>query len=141
MARTHEDIEHYVMASNIPNEQVAAGTWLLRDPDWGGAQIIVHHTDPLLIYRVKLFDVPASLTVDQQAKLYRHLLELNATEMLQGAYAIEGDSVVAVEVMQVENLDQNEFMAAVDSLTLAIIEHRRELTELIGGQPDSAAAA
>lgn len=141
MARTHEDIEHFVLASHIPSEQIAAGTWLLRDPDWGGAQIIVHHTDPLLIYRVKLFDLPAAMSTDQRTALFHRLLELNGTEMLQGAYAIEGESVVAVEVMQVENLDQNEFLAALDSLTMAIIEHRVELTKLIGGRPDSAAAA
>lgn len=124
MARTHEDIERYIINSHIPYEQVGAGTWVLRDPDWGGAQIVVQHTEPLVVFRVKLFDLPTSVTTEQELGLLRHLLGLNATEMLQGAYALEDHAVVAVEVMQVENMDENEFVAAVDTLTMAIVEHR-----------------
>lgn len=138
MARTHEDIERYVLASHIPSEQVGGGTWVLRDPSWNGAQIVVHHAEPLLIYRVKICEVPAELGIEGQAQLFRRLLELNATDMLQGAFALEGDSVVAVEVMQVENLDQNEFHAAVDSLTQAIVDHREELVGLLGSQQAAA---
>lgn len=131
MARSHEDIERYIIASNFSAEQPLPGTWVLRDPQWGGAQIVVHHASPLVIYRVKLFDIPAALPADRRAKLLGRLLELNATEMLQGAYALEGNAVVAVEVMQAENLDQNEFDAALDSLTLAIVEHRDEFLAMI----------
>lgn len=140
MARTHEDIERYVLASHIPSEQIASGTWVLRDPSWEGAQIVVHHAEPLLVYRVKVCEVPSSLPIERKARLYHRLLELNATEMLQGAYALEGESVVAVEVMQVENLDQNEFNAAVDSLTLSIVDHRDELSALLGSKASAAAS-
>ncbi len=139
MARTHEDIERYVLASHIPSEQVASGTWVLRDPSWQGAQIVVHHAEPLVIYRVKCAEVPTAMSTERQARLFRHLLELNASEMLQGAYALEGDNVVAVEVMQVENLDQNEFNAAVDSLTQAILDHREELAAILGSNSPAVA--
>ncbi len=131
MARSHDDIESYIISSSYGAEIAGPGTWVLRDPQWGGAQIVVHHNDPLVVYRVKLFDIPAGLPAASRAKLLSRLLELNGTEMLQGAYALEGNAVVAVEVMQAENLDQNEFDAALDSLTLAIVDHRDEFLTML----------
>ena len=130
MPRTHEDIEDFIMRSGIPATEAAPGTWLLQDEAWGGAQIVVQHTDPLLVFRCKLFDLP-EMAVDAEATLYRRMLQLNATDMVQGAYAIEGTAVVVVEVLQAENLDENEFLAAVDSLTLAIVEHHDDLAALL----------
>lgn len=131
MARTHEDIERYILTSGIDYEQPGEGTWVLHDPSWGGAQIVVHHDEPLVIFRVKLIDLPAELPAATELTMLRRLLSLNGTDMLQGAYALEGRSVVAVEVMQAENLDQNEFIAAVDTLTLAVEEHRDEFGRLL----------
>lgn len=131
MARTHEDIERYILTSGIEYDQPGSGTWVLHDPSWGGAQIVVHHDEPLVVFRVKLIDLPADLADAVELSMLRRLLTLNATEMLQGAYALEGRSVVAVEVMQAENLDQNEFLAAVDTLTLAVEEHRDEFGRLL----------
>lgn len=122
---TAEKLEGYLLNAGIAHEHVGDGTWILRDPNWVGAQIVVQNTEPLVIFRVKLMDIPANLGDAKAAQLYRHVLQLNATEMLQGAYALEGNALVAVEVMQSENLDQNEFLAAIDSLSLAILEHRQ----------------
>ncbi len=130
MARTHEDIEDFILRSEIDATEAAPGTWILQDQTWGGVQIVVQHTDPLVVFRCKLFDLP-KLGTDAQAQLFRRMLTLNATDMVQGAYAIEDGAVVVVEVLQSENLDENEFLAAVDSLTLAIVEHHDELAALL----------
>ncbi len=131
MATTHEDIERYVFNSGLDADEVAPGTWVLHEEVWGGTQIVVQHTAPLVVFRVKLFDLPGDLGSEASALLFRRLLELNGSEMVQGAYALEGDAVVAVEVMQAESLDENEFLAAVDSLQLAIVEHHDELVGLL----------
>lgn len=123
-AQTAEKLERYLLNAGISHEHVGPGTWILRDSHWVGAQIIVQNTEPLVIFRVKLMDLPANLSDHKAAKLFRHLLELNGSEMLQGAYALEGNALVATECMQSENLDENEFLAAIDSLSLAIMEHR-----------------
>ena len=120
-----EKLESFLLNAGIAHEHIGDGTWLLRDPNWVGAQIVVQNTEPLVIFRVKLMDLPADLSDAKAAKLFRHLLLLNASDMLQGAYALEGNALVAVECMQSENLDQNEFLAAIDSLSLAIMEHRQ----------------
>jgi hypothetical protein len=130
MAKTHEDIERYIIQSEIPAQEAAVGTWILNDDSWGGAQIVVQHTDPLVIFRCKLFDLP-TLTENDQAELFRTMLTLNATDMVQGAYALEDKAVVVVEVLQSENLDENEFLAAVDSLTMAIVEHHDVLAKFL----------
>ena len=130
MARTHEDIERFIIASEIGADEAAPGTWILHDESWGGAQIIVQHTDPLIIFRCKLFDLP-ELSPAGQAALFRTMLQFNATDMVHGAYALEDRAVVVVECLQSENLDENEFLAAVDSLTLAIVEHHDELAGLL----------
>ena len=49
--------------------------------------------------------------------------------MVSGAYAIENGAVMALETLQSENLDYNEFQAAIDGLTLAITEHYEELKQ------------
>ena len=121
---TAEKLESYLFTAGIPHDKPNASTWVLHDPSWDGAQIIVQNTEPLVVFRVKLLDLPTDLSDAKAAALFRHLLTLNGTEMLQGAYALEGNALVAVEVMQTENLDLNEFLAAIDSLALAIIEHR-----------------
>ena len=138
MARTHEDIERFIISSELTAEEVAPGTWILNDSAWGGAQIVVQHTDPLVIFRCKLFELP-NMSADGQASLFQTMLTLNATDMVQGAYALEDTSVVVVEVLQSENLDQNEFMAAIDSLTLAIVEHHDVLVALLPGGGETGA--
>lgn len=130
MARTHDDIERYILSSPYASEEVGDGTWVLRDPEWGGAQIVVQHTDPLVVFRAKLLDLPA-ISDAKKAALFGLLLSLNATEMLQGAYALEGNALVAVEVMQAESLDENEFLAAMDTLGLALSGHRDEILALL----------
>ena len=124
-SHTAERLEGYLLNAGIAHEHVGEGTWILRDNNWVGAQIVVQNTEPLVIFRVKLLDLPENLSDAKAAALFRHLLVLNGSEMLQGAYALEGNALVAVEVMQSENLDQNEFLAAIDSLSLAILEHRQ----------------
>jgi len=60
-------------------------------------------------------------------ELFRTLLELNATEMMHGAYGIEGDAVVISDALQIENLDYNEFAATIDDITLAVASHHSRL--------------
>ena len=69
--------------------------------------------------------------------LYRTLLELNATEMMHGAYGIEGESIVISDALQLENLDFNEFAASVDDITLAVASHHSRLTKFQDRDRDS----
>ncbi len=137
MARTHDDIESFIISSEVDYNEVGHGIWILHEEEWGGAQIVVQHTDPLVIFRCKLFDVP-DMSSDKMAQLFGTLLTLSAGELVQGAYALEAEAVVVVECLQAENLDENEFLAAIDCITLAIEEHHDMLAAML---PSSASAA
>lgn len=130
---SNDQIESYLVKLGLPYELVDEGMWVIRDSasatdDGAGAPIVVHHQEEITVFRVKLMDKPATPNVE----LYERLLVLNAEEMLSGAYGIEEDSIVAVETLQSENLDFNEFQAAVESMFVALTEHYPVLRELRG---------
>ena len=57
----------------------------------------------------------------------RRLLELNATDLVHGSYGIEDESIVMTEALELSHLDFEEFLAAYESITLALASHLREL--------------
>ena len=61
-------------------------------------------------------DVPAS----GREELFQTLLSLNTSEMVHGAFGLEGTAVVIVHALALENLDLNEFQAVIDDVSLAI---------------------
>jgi hypothetical protein len=69
----------------------------------------------LVIFRSTLAAVPQT----QREAFFRLLLELNASEMIHGAYGIEEDVVALTDTLQSEHLDLNEFGATLDALLLA----------------------
>lgn len=119
---TREQMESYLVRLGMPYDEVGPGMWVIHDDNDGVDNIVVHYAPPVAVFRVKLMDLAGDDTA-----LFKRLLELNASEMVSGAYGLENSSVVCVESLQVENLDYNEFQAAIDSLSLAITEHYKIL--------------
>ena len=48
--------------------------------------------------------------------------------MVHGAFGLEGDTVVIVHALELENLDLNEFQAVVDDMSLAVAKHHPTLS-------------
>lgn len=122
---TVETIENYLIKLGEPYEEIGENMWRIRDEYDNIDDIVVYYSDPLVIFRVKLFDLPEG----SNEKLYRFMLELNAYELTHGAYAIEGNSVIIVDTLEAENLDYNEFEGSVSALALAIMEHYPKFRE------------
>ena len=122
MAKSVEDIQSYLLKMEIRHEELREGTWLLSGLD-GVDTIIVTLAGPVLVFRVRVLDIPRH----NREELFRTLLELNATEMMHGAYGVEGDAVVISDALQIENLDYNEFAATIDDITLAVASHHSRL--------------
>ena len=118
MAR-REDIEHYLIRVGHPHETIADNMWVIRDT----ANIVISYGPPLVIFRSKLVDVPGK----NREAFFRLLLELNASEMIHGAYGLEGDVVALIDTLQSEQLDLKEFQATVDALLLAINQDYQRL--------------
>ena len=116
---TREDIEHYLVQMGHPHETIADNMWVVRDE----ANLVISYEPPLVIFRSKLMDMPKK----NREAFFQLLLELNASEMIHGAYGVEGNSVVLIDTLQSEHLDLNEFQATVDALLLAITQDYQKL--------------
>jgi hypothetical protein len=122
--KTTADIESYLLQMDLPHDEPREGTWIVRGLD-GLDSMAVTLAGPVVVFRVKLMDIPRH----HREELFRTLLELNATEMMHGAYGIEGDAIVISDALQLENLDYNEFAATVDDITLAVASHHGRLAK------------
>jgi hypothetical protein len=109
---TRDEIEHYLIQTGHPHETIDNNMWVVRDT----ANIVISHAPPLVIFRAKLMDVPQR----NREAFFRLLLELNASELIHGAYGLEDNSVVLIDTVQSEHLDLNELQATLDALLLAI---------------------
>ena len=121
---THDTIEHYLIRMEYPFESVEPRMWVIRDT----ANVVLTYEPPLVVFRIKLMEIPK----DRREEFYKLLLELNASNMIHGAYGIEGDNVVLIDTIQSENLDFNEFQASLDALLLASTQDYQKLNAFRG---------
>ena len=121
--KTRDDIENYLIGLDLPFERVGDGMWLVYDEVDHIENLVLYLSGPVISLRVKLFELPPEPT----PALYRKLLELNSSDMVHGAYAIEDDAVVIVAAHELENLDPNELRATIESIGLAISGHHQLL--------------
>jgi hypothetical protein len=117
---TRDNIEHYLIQTEYPFESIETHMWIIRDT----ANIVVTYEPPLVVFRIKLMEIPRARRED----FFKLLLELNATNMIHGAYGVEGDNVVLIDTLQSEHLDFNEFQASLDALLLASTQDYQKLS-------------
>jgi hypothetical protein len=122
--KTAADIQSYLLKMELPYEEPREGTWVVGGLD-GVDRMIITLAGPVVVFRVKVMEIPRH----HREELFRTLLELNATEMMHGAYGVEGDAVVIMDALELENLDYNEFAATVDDITLAVASHHGRLAK------------
>jgi hypothetical protein len=123
-----QDVEGYLIKMGLTYEEIGKNTWMIHDEEDAVENLVVTLNDPIVVFSVKLLDIPDGC---DRLRLYEELLRLNAREMLHGAYGLEGNSIVATDTLQGENLDLNEFQASVDSLQLCITSHYKRLLPLV----------
>lgn len=80
-----DDIESYLIGMDASFEAIGDNIWVVKD---SGPDIVVSIAGPLVVFRVKLLD-DDKVPDERRRDLYRSLLELNATEMIHGAYGLE----------------------------------------------------
>ena len=124
---TREDIESFLdrlSGEGATWREVEEGLWIVKPGGELDFDLVVSYEPPVVVLRVKVMMLP---TDDGQCSaLSRRLLELNASDLLHGAYGIEGDSIVLTEAMELSHLDYEEFLASYESMTLALASHLRE---------------
>ncbi len=123
--KTAEDVESYLMRMGIPYETVKPGFWLVKTD---GPPLAISIAGPVVAFRLKVLELPKT----GREELYRTLLSLNTTEMIHGAYGLEGEAAVIVHALEMENLDLNEFQAVIDDMSMAVAKHQPQLARYGG---------
>jgi hypothetical protein len=112
-------IEQYLIDLMITYQQIDKNLWLLDDVDHSLQGVAVMQADPLIIIRAEIMDIPKSNLLE----LYTTLLELNATDIIHGAYAVENGKVILVDSLLFDTADYEGFRASLDSFSLALTQH------------------
>jgi hypothetical protein len=122
---SREKIEGYIMKLSLTFQEAGKSSWLVRDEDKGITDLLVILAEPLVILRINVMQAPAA----GREKLFEELLRLNATDMVHGAYALDGKNVVIVDTLEADTLDIEEFQASIDAVGLALAQHYRILSK------------
>jgi len=112
-------IEQFLINLKYSYREVKPNLWLLDDTEHDLEGIVVMFADPLVIIRVQVMNTPHQ----KREEFFVKLLELNATEMIHGAYGIDADKVVITDTLEYETMDYSEFQAALDAISLALTQH------------------
>ena len=121
--RTREDIESYLMRSGSSYEEVREDMWVIHDQS-SGENVVVSLSGPLILFRVKVIELDK---IKRREEAFQWLLELNAQEMIHGAWGIADGSIVMTCALRLENLDYDEFQGTIDDFSLALSNHYETL--------------
>lgn len=121
-----DDVESYLIQMEAQYEPLGDNVWVVKGI---GPDLVLSIAGPVVVFRMKVMSLE-QVPPAKREELYRMLLELNVEEMLHSSYGLEGESVVATAALQLENLDFNEFQAAMDDLGLAVSNHYPALSKL-----------
>jgi hypothetical protein len=112
-------------ADGVSYSEVEPGLWRVKPGGELDFDVVVHYSPPVLLLRVKVMTLPSDR--ETVATLSRRLLELNASDLIHGSYGIDEDSIVLTEALELSHLDFEEFLAAYESMMVALASHLREL--------------
>lgn len=131
---SREDLESFFIRMDVEYEEVEKGMYLVRGRH-SGFPTVVHHADNLLLIRMKVMDLPPEMQ-EHALELYRTLLELNATDIVHGAYGIEDDELILSDTLELETLDFLELQASMESMEMAATGHMERIRALAGAQAE-----
>jgi hypothetical protein len=122
---TREDVEGYLVRMELPYQELEDGLWVVGDGQ-ETAPVFVNYAPPLLVVRVEVMDAPTE--EELRNGLFRELLELNATDLVHGAYGLDGNEIVLSDTLQLGDLDFSELQASLESILLALRSHYETLS-------------
>lgn len=120
---THQDIEAYLGASGYPREEVAERTWVLAHGE-SAERTVVRLEQDLVLFRLKVLGLER---VRDRLGLFQTLLQLNAAEMLHGAYGLADGAIVLTAAISLSALDIQELRNIVEEFDLSLHKHRELL--------------
>jgi len=125
---TREDLESNLIRMDLDFEEVDEGMFLVQ-PRNDGPPVVVHHSPPLLMFRLKVMTLPENREL---GGLYEALLVWNATDVVHGAYGIEERDLLLTDTLELETLDFPEMQASLESIQMAAASHIQQIKALAG---------
>jgi len=116
---SRERLESYLVELEFTFQEAGKGTWVVREPEKGLGNLFIMMADPLVVLRLTVMAIPPK----SQGELFEELLRLNATDMVHGAYAIDGKNVVIIDTLEGDTLDVGELQASIEAISLAVAQH------------------
>jgi hypothetical protein len=123
---SREDLESFLIRMDSNYQELEEGMFLVRTRN-GDLPLVLNYAPPLLLLRMKVMDLPES---GGSAELFRTLLELNADDVVHGAYGIEDGEIIISDTLELESLDFGEVQASVESIQLAASGHMARIRDL-----------
>lgn len=115
----YNKIEEYLLEMNLHYKMIHENMWVVNEIDRNN-KLVVYVDDNILVFRIKVMEVPEK----SNTEFFKKLLELNAYDLVHGAYALEDGNIVIVDTLQLENLNLNEFRASIESIELSLNQHK-----------------
>ncbi|PKL26205.1 MAG: hypothetical protein CVV47_02550 [Spirochaetae bacterium HGW-Spirochaetae-3] len=112
-------VESYLIDLDISYEEVSSSAFYIEDQEKGLPGITITLEDPIVIVRARVMKVPPV----KREELFEKLLRLNGTDMVHGAYGLDGDDIVLIDTLEYDTMDKPEFEATLDSIGLALSRH------------------
>jgi hypothetical protein len=112
-------IEQYLIDLMFTYQEIGNNVWLIDDEEHDITGVAVALNEPLVVFRVVVMDVPG----ENRLELFTKLLELNASDLVHGAYALEGNKIVLIDTLEYDTMDYTEFRASLDAFSLALVQH------------------
>jgi hypothetical protein len=123
------DVEAYLRRLDRAFEKVSEDTFVVGLGP-GQPPAVMKLSGPVLVAQVDVAEAP-SKNPSLEARLFRRLLELNATDLMYVAFGIENDRIVIDAALELSTLDMNELDGVLANLDLAIAEHVPHLREIV----------
>ncbi len=118
-------IEGYLINLGVTYQEINESTLLVNDPDKGLDHLVITVEEPLVFIRVRVMPIPTA----RREGFFEHLLRLNGSDLIHGAYALGGDFVELVDTLEYATLNLEEFQASLDAIGLALAQHYVALSE------------
>jgi hypothetical protein len=118
-------IEQYLIKSLYSFQEIEKNVWAINDDakNLEGTAIVL--TEPIVTIRVAVMPLPES----RSEELFAKLLEFNAKDVVHGAYALDHNQIILIDTLEYNTMDYEEFIAVLDSLSLALTQHYPVLLE------------
>ena len=125
-------VEAYLIDLGISYQEISPGAWLIEDESKSLPKMVVSQTDPIVMIRADVMPAPAR----KREELFATLLRLNGSDFLHGAYALDGEEIVALDTLEYETMDKGEFRASLEAMAFALGQHYPILSKFAAGKKE-----